>query len=747
MFVCIVGMVFFMPQFSAVPLAKNSKIKRSRRKSVNKQSNLSLGKQSRLKHVMWRGHHRSGKENSHFYYPNLDQDVYHGTRVPDPYRRLEDIENASTKKWIKKQNQKTEAYLSKIAGRDSIHEKLKSISDETAAAVDEDRVGAHLYSLKQVPGENTRAIFRRSILGGKEELLVGEKEFQSDSGRTNIASFEVSPNEKFLLYSLQQNGQDWKQWRIENLQTGQQLSDTISWTNFSYPAWLPDDSGFFYGGFYDHNDPSSPCERCKLMFHKTGTEQSKDEVVFETKKDQLAGVIVSKDGEYITIHVTKDSTGTTEVYLHPLKGQANRKKLTHSFESRTFYVGQEKQDLFFYTDSDAPLGKVVSLDSKQTELVFRTVIEERKHVLRSTLQTGDEFLLHYLRDAASMLEIYSPKDKRSRSIKLPFLGDVSNLSWNAKDPNYAYFNLETFLHPKREYRVDLRTRKVEPLGVDPVYRSFDSSRFKIKQHFITSKDGTRFPAFVVSAKKMKYDGKNPTILYGYGGFNISKTPHFSAMHMTWLEMGGVFVVANIRGGGEYGREWHRAGQKLNKQNVFDDFIAAAEWLITEQISSKEKLAVQGRSNGGMVVATVVNQRPDLFAAAIPNVGVMDMVRFEKFPAGRYWTDDFGSVANEKEFRNILSYSPYHNINDKHYPAILTTTGDSDDRVTPGHSYKYVAALQDKPNGESPALLRVDENSGHGGGKSMEHLTSENADRLTFLVKHLNVELPGDFSQP
>ena len=671
-----------------------------------------------------------------------------GEKIADPYRWLEnDVRNdKDVADWVERQNALTQSYLETLPQRAWFAERIRDLIDYERFGLPVKAGGNYFYSHN--PGlMNQARLMVRKGLTGEPRLLLDPNAWAQD-GATALDSWEPSESGKRLLYSVQDGGSDWRVLRVLDVATGKPLSDEIKWAKFTELAWVGEE-GFLYSRF------PAPAEGTAFQgrnynhavyFHRIGTPQEADELVYASPESpELSHTAqVTKDGRYAII---RSSSGTDGRYQVRVIDLARRAK--DGWKVRTL-VAEQKDDwkpvasigtkLWFVTNKDAPRYRLVVTDLSAATPVFTQVVAERDALLERATIIGQNLVLNYLKDAASHAEVYGLDGKSVRQITLGGLGTASGFDGAPGDPEtfYAY---SSFNQPAAIYRMNMATGKSEPFATPTL--KFDPAKYVVEQKFYTSKDGTKVPMFVVRSKEAAQAGRaQPTLLYGYGGFDISLTPGFSATRMAWLEAGGAFAMANLRGGGEYGRAWHDAGRRANKQNVFDDFIAAGEYLISQGITPKGGLSVQGGSNGGLLVGAVVNQRPDLFAAGNAQVGVMEMLRFDRFTAGRYWVDDYGYPDKEADFRVLRAYSPYHNIRPgTDYPAVLVTTADTDDRVVPGHSFKYTAALQHADLGEKPRLIRIETRAGHGSGKPTDKVIQEGADILAFLARWSGLETP------
>ena len=668
-------------------------------------------------------------------------DNYHGTTVKDPYRWLEDPDSAETKAWVTAQNKVSKTFLGKT-NRLKLIEKLTKVWNYERHGAPFKKGKRYFYS-KNDGLQNQSVVFWSNSPTGKEQLLLDPNALSKD-GTVALAGYTVSDNGKHIAYGVQEAGSDWTEWRVREVATGKDLPDKIKWVKFSSATWARDNSGFYYGRY---PEPSSDEELTgqnfnqKLYYHKLGTEQEADELVYERpdKKKWGFAPILTEDGKYMLISVWKGTGNENLLYLVDLtkkkrKGSTFKhgqpSALVENWDSDYGFVGNKGSLFYFFTDKDAPRGRLVALNIRDKSKKWKEIIPQAEATLQGVSWIGNKLVADYLEDAKSKIVVFSTKGKKLRDVALPGIGSAGgfNGKQNARETFYAF---SSFIVPPTIYRYDMNTGKSEVLRQPKV--DFDPSKYTVNQAFYKSKDGTRVPMFIVHKKGLKKDGGNPTLLYGYGGFNISLTPAFSSARTVWLDMGGVLAIPNLRGGGEYGEEWHQQGIKLRKQNVFDDFIAAAEWLVAEKYTSPKKLAISGRSNGGLLVGASMTQRPDLFGAALPAVGVMDMLRFHKFTIGWAWVDDYGSSENAEEFKALYAYSPYHNLKPgTEYPATMVLTADHDDRVVPGHSFKFGAALQHAHKGENPILIRIETKAGHGAGKPTWMQIEDVADQYAFL---------------
>jgi prolyl oligopeptidase len=680
-------------------------------------------------------------------------DVYHGVQVADPYRWLEDTDSDETRAWITAQNALSESYLASIPARDAIRARLTELSDFDAYGVPEKVAGRYFFTRRK--GLQDQAALYWTPSRGAEPTLLLDPNLLSEDGTVSLARYEISEDGKHLAYGLQRAGSDWMEWRVRRVETGEDLPDVVLWTKFGTVAWSHSGDGFYYARYPAADEGRRLTDMNlgqKLYFHRLGTPQSDDTLVFDRPDEPKYTYHprLTEDGRYLTISVSRGTRPQNLVLyrdLAPSKGRRAPRQpaadsmvtLIGEFEAHFRLLGNDGPVLWFMTDLDAPRGRVVAIDlRKPGRAHWREIIGQTESTLQDVSVVGDRFFASYLEDAHSRVWMHDREGKRLGEVTLPGLGTAQGFT-GQRDHDETFYSFASFTTPPTIYRFDVATGRSEVFHQPRI--DFDASRYEVTQAFYQSKDGTRVPMFLAHARGLARDGTSPALLYGYGGFRMPVTPGFSPMRALWLEMGGVLAVANLRGGGEYGDAWHQAGTRLQKQNVFDDFIAAAEWLSAERYTAPGKLAIQGRSNGGLLVGAAITQRPELFAVALPAVGVMDMLRFHTFTIGWAWVDDYGSAEDPEEFRALHAYSPYHNLRPGRYPATLVTTGDHDDRVVPGHSFKFAAALQVAQQGEAPALIRIETRAGHGAGKPTSMQIVEDADILSFTLANLGMQYP------
>ncbi|HYE49663.1 MAG TPA: prolyl oligopeptidase family serine peptidase [Azospirillaceae bacterium] len=669
-----------------------------------------------------------------------------GVQVKDPYRWLEnDVRNdPAVKAWVEAQNKVTGAYLAGLPGRDAIKARLTQLWNFERFGLPVKKGGRYFFA-RNSGLQNQSVLFVQDGLEGTPRPLIDPNTWSKD-GATALGEWVPSEDGKRVLYSVQDGGSDWRTVKVLDVDSGQVLADEVKWVKFSALAWNADGTGFYYSRF-PAPEAGAAMQALNLNhaihFHRLGTPQDRDTLVHATPdRPKLNHVAVAtEDKRWLMILSSEGTDDRYEVHLADMRDPAAKPKpvvkgLEHSYS----LAGSDGDRLYLVTNKDAPRYRVVALDAKAPGAAMTPVVAEGANTIDEASLVGGRLVVNYKEDAKSVVRLYDLQGKEAGQVPLPGIGSVSGFGGEADDPE-TFYSFSSFNAPTTIYRFDTKT------GASTVFKKpdtpFDAGQYQVSQVFYTSKDGTRVPMFIAHRKGLDLSKGAPTLLYGYGGFNVSLLPAFSVSRLAWMEMGGVFALANLRGGGEYGKAWHDAGKLLAKQNVFDDFIAAAEHLVKQGITTKDKLAIQGGSNGGLLVGAVLNQRPDLFAVGLPDVGVMDMTRYDRFTAGRYWVDDYGNPAEEKHFRNLLSYSPYHNIKaGTSYPAILVTTADTDDRVVPGHSFKYAAALQAADLGPKPRLIRIETRAGHGSGKPTDKLIEQFADLWAFTAFHTGLTLPG-----
>jgi prolyl oligopeptidase len=668
-------------------------------------------------------------------------DNYHGTTVADPYRWLEDANSAETRAWVEAQNKVTQAYLGQIPERAAIRQRLTRLWNYERYSVPFKEGGRYFYS-RNDGLQNQPVLYTMKDLGDMPRVLLDPNTLAAD-GTVALAGVAVSPDGKLLAYGTAASGSDWNEWKVRDIETGRDLADQLKWVKFSQTAWTQDGKGFFYSRYDEPKEATSLADVNyfqKLYYHKVGTAQDADVLVYDRPDQKEWGfrAQTTDDGRYLLMTASRGTAHKYRVFYKDLtRPDSPVTALIDDFDAAYDFIDNVGPVFYFTTDNDAPRQRIVAIDTRRpAEENWKEIVAEGSETLVGAQMINNQIVASYLADARSVVKVVDRSGKAVREIALPGIGSVAGFSGKRGDSE-TFFSFTGFTNPTTIYRLDLESGKSSLFRQPTV--DFDPSAYETRQQFFTSRDGTRVPMFIVSKKGIKLDGSNPTYLYGYGGFNISITPAFSPANLAWMEMGGVYAVANLRGGGEYGEAWHEAGTRLQKQNVFDDFIGAAQWLITNKVTSPSKLAIGGGSNGGLLVGAAITQRPELFGAAIPQVGVMDMLRFHKFTIGWAWTSDYGSSENPDEFKALLKYSPLHNLKPgRCYPATLITTADHDDRVVPAHSFKFAATAQAAQAGSAPIIIRIDTKAGHGAGKPTTKQIEEVADRWGFLAKALRM---------
>ena len=715
-------------------------------------------------------------------------DVYHGVTIADPYRSLEDVDAPATAAWVAAENRLTDSFLASIPQRSAIRNRLTNLWNYARFSAPFKENDRYFY-FQNTGLQNQSVLFVQDGRDGRPRVLLDPNVLSSD-GTVALSETAASNDAHYLAYALSTSGSDWQEIHVRDVNTGRDLPDTLKWVKFSNIAWTHDNRGFFYSRYDEPtsgNKMTNANKNHKLYYHRVGQAQSRDELVYDRpdEPDWLFDGRVSDDGQFLIINVSQGTDVRTRLYFIDLDNPGKPKidnpvvRLIDKLDAEYDFVGNRGTIFYVRTDKNAPKGRVIGISIENPrEERWTTLVPESKDALVSATTVGDDIAANYLQDAHSTVRFYNggrdtrrderprnPQEQRPRNpgsiyddtstapivtrerapvggfalrgeLPLPGIGSVDVIQGRQGDDE-MFYSFTSFLNPTTIYRFDLKSRRNEVFRAPKV--DFDPNLYETRQVFYNSKDGTRIPMFITAKKGLVLDGNNPTLLYAYGGFNISMTPSFSPANIAWLEMGGIYAVPNIRGGGEYGKEWHEGGMLAKKQNVFDDFIAAAQYLIAQKYTSTPKLAIRGGSNGGLLIGAVLNQRPDLFGAALPEVGVMDMLRFQKFTIGWAWTSDYGSSDDSTAFNYLRAYSPLHNIKPGTcYPPTLAFTADHDDRVVPGHTFKYVATLQAAQSCANPILVRIESKSGHGAGRPTTKLIDEAADRFAFLVKELHL---------
>ena len=673
----------------------------------------------------------------------VDQvDDYHGVKVADPYRWLEDTDSADTHAWVEKENKLTFGYLDQIPYRRAIRERMTRLWNYERFTVPQQQSGRYFYQHNNGL-QNQNVLLVADSLTAEPRVLLDPNTLSSD-GTVALAGTAYTDDGKLLAYGTAASGSDWEEWHVRDVDTGKDLPDLIKWVKFSGASWSKDGKGFYYSRY---DEPKGTAMRDtnyfqKLYYHKLGTPQSEDKLIYERpdNKELGFGGAVTDDGHYLVILVWQGTSPKNRLYYKDLtKPDSEVVKLLDDFDAEYRFIDNDGPVFWIRTDLDAPRGRLIAIDTRHPEKAnWKTLVAQTADKLEDVNVVDNLFLLGYLKDAKTEVRVHDLSGKFLRNVDLPGIGTAAGFGGKRKDKE-TFYSFTSFISPTTIYRYDPAT------GTSSLFKKpkvdFDATQYETRQVFYNSKDGTRVPMFLTYKKGLKLDGQNPTLLYAYGGFDISLTPGFSIPTVVWLEMGGIYAQPNLRGGGEYGEEWHLAGTKAKKQNVFDDFIAAAEWLIANKYTSTPKLAIRGGSNGGLLVGAVLTQRPDLFGATLPLVGVMDMLRFQKFTIGWAWTSDYGSSDNAEDFKWLYAYSPLHHLKPgAKYPPTMIATADHDDRVVPGHSFKFAASMQADQAGPAPVLIRIETKAGHGAGKPISKVIDQTADEWSFVAYNLGMNV-------
>lgn len=673
----------------------------------------------------------------------VDQiDDYHGVKVADPYRWLEDLDSPQTKAWVEAQNKVTFGYLEQIPAREKLKARLTKLWDYEKYGTPF-KEGERYFFSKNDGLQNQSVIYTVKSLDDQPRVLLDPNTFSKD-GTVALSGLSISDDGKYAAYGVSQAGSDWEVYRIREVETGNDLPDEIKWVKFSGASWTKDGKGFYYSR-YDEPKAGEELKGLnywhKLYYHRLGTPQSQDHLAYHRQDEKEWGFYghVTEDGRYLIIMIYKGTARENRIsYLDLQTRASNVVDLLTGWDAQYSFVDNDGPVFWFQTDSGAPKRRVIAIDTREPERAnWKEIIPEAAETLEGVSVVNSRFICSYLKDAYTQVRIHDLDGKFIRDVKFPTIGSAGGFGGKRKETE-TFYSFTSFSYPTTTYRYDMAS------GESTVFKrpkvDFNPDEYETKQVFYASKDGTRIPMFIVHKKGVKLDGNNPTLLYGYGGFDVSLSPTFSISRAVWMEMGGVYALANLRGGGEYGKAWHDAGRLANKQNCFDDFIAAAEWLIANKYTRKDKLAILGGSNGGLLVGACMTQRPNLFGAALPAVGVLDMLRFKRFTCGWEWVSDYGDVDKPEDFKVLYAYSPLHNIKPgTKYPATLITTGDHDDRVVPLHSFKFAAALQAAQTGAAPTLIRIETRAGHGAGKPTWMIIEEQADQWAFLMRALEMD--------
>jgi prolyl oligopeptidase len=668
-------------------------------------------------------------------------DGYHGTVVADPYRWMEDVDAPATRAWVEAEAKLTNDYLAAIPGRDRIAQRLKEIWNFERWGAPE-RHGAGWFFTHNDGLQNQSVLFMTTDPEKPARVMLDPNELSAD-GTVAFKGAGYSDDGKLMAYGLSEAGSDWETWHVREVASGKDLPDQLRWAKFTGASWRRDGSGFYYSGFKATDAGQSLKAQNQyhtVFFHKLGTAETQDTNIYTRtdEPDWFVGAQVTDDGRYLIVAANHGTDVKNTLLVADLAADAAVKPVIAEPRANYTFIGNIGSTLYVQTDDDAPRYRIVAIDLAKPERDhWRSVVAESADTLDGATLVGHQIIAQYLHDAHSVVKRFSPMGKPLGDVVLPGLGTASGFAGRIEDA-VTYYAYADYTTPASIYRLDLKTGHTA-LWRAPTLSGFKPADYETKQVFFASKDGTRVPMFVSARRGLALDGSHPTILYGYGGFSDSLHPTFSPAVAAWLEFGGVYAVANLRGGGEYGRSWHEAGMKTHKQNVFDDFIGAAQYLIAHRWTSRERLAINGASNGGLLIGAVEEQRPDLFAAAVAQVGVMDMLRFREFTVGKAWEADYGSVDHEDEFKALRAYSPVHNVRPNvAYPATLILTGDHDDRVFPAHSFKFAAAMQDADPQGKPILIRIDLRAGHGAGKPVAKRVEETADVYSFVLNAMGL---------
>ncbi len=667
-------------------------------------------------------------------------DNFFGTKVPDPYAWMENESDPDLKTWIREENKLTQNYLSKIPFRQEIYNHLKEIYNYQRESTPYKRGGKYFF-YKNNGLQNQSVLYYSDSLGAKGKVLLDPNTLSKD-GTVALATSAVSKDGKYLAYAIARSGSDWNEIFVKDIETGKLLNDHIKWVKFSGISWYK--NGFFYSRYDEPahgKELTSANKNQKVFYHKIGTPQKDDILTYSDIKVPTHGfgAEVSNDQKYLFISEWKGTSGTI-LYFKDLEKNGNFIKLNDNFDNDYSFVDDINGKLLIMTNLNAPNYKIIAIDPKNPQQKnWKDFIPQANDVLQSVAIGKNRIIVKYMHDVKSLLKMYDFNGKFITEIKLPGIGSVNAISANKTDDFFLY-QFSSFTTPGTIYKYDYADNK-QTVFYSTKFKGIDFSKYEVEQVFYKSKDGTKIPMFLIHKKGIKLDGKNPTWLYAYGGFDISITPYFDVRKLPWIESGGIYAIANIRGGGEYGENWHKQGIRMHKQNVFDDFIAAEEYLINKKYTNPDLLAIQGGSNGGLLIGAVTNQRPDLIKVALPAVGVMDMLHYQDFTIGRAWASDYGMATESKAmFEYIYKYSPLNNIDPKKiYPAIMVTTADHDDRVVPAHSFKYTATLQaSHPNNPNPLLIRIETKAGHGAGKPTDKIIKEVSDLYAFVFYNMGI---------
>lgn len=661
---------------------------------------------------------------------------YHGTEVADPYRWLEDPNSNETIEWGKEMQNSCEDYFTESKERQLDKQRLTELWNFPKYFVPK-KVGNRLFYQKNDGLQNQAILYMTE--NDKESVVIDPNLFSKD-GTVALTNYAISLNSEFIAYATSESGSDWQTIRIRKVETGEDLWDLLQWVKFTTIAWKPDNSGFYYNRFPQPESISPADEGCynKVYFHQIGTNQSEDVLIHEQPEDKelMFSPFISEDKNYLGLHVSFGTAAENRLYIRPLHSNQPFTRLLDQQDAEYSYITNAGTTFYFKTTLSAPRGRIIAIDLQQSSKEnWKEIVPEQNDVMDSIKFVNGQFVIAFLHDAHHQIHFYNQEGEKIEELELPILGSLTDITGGATETEF-YFGLTSFLYPTVVYKYDFVNRKLDVFAQSEIL--FEVNNYETNQFFYTSKDGTKVPMFLTHKKGLQLNGDNPVILYAYGGFNISLTPSCNPALLRWLEKGGVYAVANLRGGSEYGEDWHRAGMLEKKQNVFDDFITAGEWLIQEKYTNTKKLSIMGGSNGGLLVAACMVQRPALYGAVICRVPVIDMLRYQKFTIGRYWIPEYGTAENPEHFPFLYAYSPLHNIKEgEHYPPVLIATAESDDRVVPAHAKKFAATLMEKASPDSTVVLRLEGKAGHGLGKPTSKLIDEWVDFYAFLDKELN----------
>jgi prolyl oligopeptidase len=674
----------------------------------------------------------------------MKQDVvddYHGTQIADPYRWLEDSDSPETVAWVTKENDLTRQYIDSYPKRDAIEQRLTKLWNYPKYSLPKKQGDSYFFT-KNDGLQNQAVLYVQKSLDGEAKVVIDPNTLSAD-GTIALSGTNYTEDGKLMAYALSASGSDWQEMHVRDIASGKDNGDLLKWCRFSGVGWKKDNSGFWYNRFPAEGEVAEEdrSNYNKVYWHQLGTPQSQDPLVYEDKTNKELGFspYVTEDGDYLVLYVYHGTDPKNGIYYKRTDGKGDWVRLIEHNEAMFTPIDNVGTIWYVQTDLDAPRGRVVAIDvANPARENWKEIIPQKTEVIDNVTMVNGELVVAYLQDAHHRLMIFAKDGKFRREIELPTIGTVGGVSGKRTETE-MFFSFTSYTYPTTSFRYDFKTDKVAVFRKPEV--DFDGAQFETKQVFYPSKDGTKIPMFITHKKGIKLDGTNPTLLYGYGGFNISMTPNFSVGRVMWMENGGIYAVACLRGGNEYGEEWHQQGVLDRKQNVFDDFIAAAEYLVKEKYTQTKLLAINGGSNGGLLTAACTVQRPELFGAVVCQVPVIDMLRYHKFTVGRYWVSDYGNAEeNQKDFEYMIKYSPLHNVKPGFKcPPMLITSADTDDRVVPSHAKKFAATLQANDAGDNPILLRVETKAGHGAGKPTSKQIEESADIYSFLFKTLNVK--------